>query len=336
MISLDVSSLFTNIPLLEMDDFICNELTTRRIETPIPPSAIKQLILRCTMNVQFRFDNEYYRQLDGVAMGSPLGPLLANIFLAKLENGPLKSAITHLPTYYRYIDDAPIVLEKENDKHNLLNIFNNVHPSINFTSGDEQNNSISFLDVQITRTDGTIKRRVHRKSAAGQYTHFHSAVPIGYNRNLIKILTHCAGITCSEDTIEEELNNIRNLLSLNGYPMKFIDKHMTEKKTRTKIPIVPKKVLFIKLQFINDTIEEVMTRKLRRAVQKTFNTAKLNVIFYNHPKIRTSVKDRLPEFAKSMCIYRFNCSCVASYIGRTIRQVRHRITEHHPTWLSKG
>ncbi|CAH8514216.1 unnamed protein product [Schistosoma curassoni] len=118
--------------------------------------------------------------------------------------------------------------------------------------------------------------------------------------------------------------------------MKFIEKHMTEKKTRTKIPTVPKKVLFIKLQFINDTIEEVMTQKLRRAVQKTFNAAKLNVIFYNHPKIRTSIKDRLPEFAKSMCIYRFNCSCGASYIGRTIRQVRHRITEHHPTWLSKG
>ncbi|CAH8541073.1 unnamed protein product [Schistosoma bovis] len=140
---------------------------------------------------------------------------------------------------------------------------------------------------------------------------------------------------CSEDTIEEELNNIRNLLSLNGYLMKFIDKHMTEKKTRTKIPTVPKKVLIIKLQFTNDTIEEDMTQKLRRAVQKTFNAAKLNVI-YNHPKIRTSIKDRLPEFAKSMCIYRFNCSCGASYIGRTIRQVRHRITEHHPTWLSKG
>ncbi|CAH8503779.1 unnamed protein product [Schistosoma intercalatum] len=136
MLSLDVSSLFTNIPLLETVEFICNELTAIRIETPIPACAIKQLILRCTMNVQFRFDNEYYRQLDGVAMGSPLGPLLANIFLAKPENGPLKSTITHLPTYYRYIDDTFIVLEKENDKHNLLNIFNNVHPSINFTSED--------------------------------------------------------------------------------------------------------------------------------------------------------------------------------------------------------
>ena len=49
------------------------------------------LVLRCTMNVQFQFNNKYYRQIDGVTMGSPLGPLLADVFMAKLENGPLKS-----------------------------------------------------------------------------------------------------------------------------------------------------------------------------------------------------------------------------------------------------
>ncbi|CAI2735413.1 unnamed protein product [Schistosoma spindalis] len=337
MISLDVSSLFTNIPLLETVEFICKELTVRHIETAIPISALKRLILKCTMNVQFRFDNEYYRQIDGVAMGSPLGPLLADIFLAKLENGPLRSTISHLPTYYRYIDDTFIVLEKECDKDNLLNTFNNVHPSINFTSEDEQNNSISFLDVQLTRrADGTLKRGLHRKSATVQYTHFYSAVPIRYKRNLIKILTHRARRICSEDTIEEELAKIRNILSTNGYPLKFIDKHMMEKKPKAKIPTVPKKVLFIKLQYINETTEEIVTQKLRRAVQKTFNAAKLNTIFYNYPKIRTTSKDRLPEFAKSMCIYQFNCSCGASYIGRTIRQVRHRITGHHPSWLNKG
>ena len=41
------------------------------------------------MNVQFQFNNRYYRQI-GVAMGSPLGPLFADVFMAKLENGPLK------------------------------------------------------------------------------------------------------------------------------------------------------------------------------------------------------------------------------------------------------
>ncbi|CAH8613781.1 unnamed protein product [Schistosoma rodhaini] len=337
MISLDVTSLFTNIPLLETVDFICNELTERNLETVIPVSAIKQLILRCTMNVQFRFDNEYYRQLDGVAMGSPLGPILADIFLAKLENGPLKDTISHLTSYCRYIDDTFIVLEKEHEKENILNIFNNIHPSITFTLEEEQNGSISFLDVQLTRRiDGTLKRGLHRKSTVGQYTHFYSAVPMKYKRNLIKILTHRARMICSDDIILDELANIRNLLSKNGYPMKFIDKHMTETKRRTKLPTVPKKVLFLKLQFLNDATEEILTQRLRRAVQKTFNAARLSTVFYNRPTIRTVNKDRLPEFATSMCIYQFNCSCGASYIGRTIRQVRQRITEHHPSWLTKG
>ncbi|CAI2735069.1 unnamed protein product [Schistosoma spindalis] len=201
---------------------------------------------------------------------------------------------------------------------------------------DEQNNSISFLNVQLTRrADGTLKRGLHRKSATGQYTHFYSAVPTRYKRNLIKILTHRARKICSEDTIEEESAKIRNILSTNGYPLKFIDEHMMVMKPKAKIPTVPNKVLFIKLQSINDTTEEIVTKKLRRAVQKTFNAAKLNTIFYNYLKIRTPSKDKLPEFAKSMCIYRLNCSCGASYIGCTIRQVRHRITDH-PSWLNKG
>ncbi|VDP86129.1 unnamed protein product [Schistosoma mattheei] len=75
-------------------------------------------------------------------MGSPLSPLLADIFLAKVENRPLKSTVSQLPTIYRYIDDTSTVLEKEYDKGNLRNIFINVHSSINFKSEDEQKNSI--------------------------------------------------------------------------------------------------------------------------------------------------------------------------------------------------
>lgn len=49
-------------------DFIFGEIMKMSIETLTPVSAIKQLVLRCKMNVHFRFNNEYYRQLSGVAM----------------------------------------------------------------------------------------------------------------------------------------------------------------------------------------------------------------------------------------------------------------------------
>ena len=44
------------------------------------------LLNLCTKEVNFTFTEELYQQVGGVAMGSPLGPLFANIFMYKLEN----------------------------------------------------------------------------------------------------------------------------------------------------------------------------------------------------------------------------------------------------------
>ena len=47
---------------------------------------MRDLILLCTKNVHFTFNNDIYKQTDGVALGSPLGPVLAGIIMAELEN----------------------------------------------------------------------------------------------------------------------------------------------------------------------------------------------------------------------------------------------------------
>ncbi|BHF65825.1 hypothetical protein SprV_0200883800 [Sparganum proliferum] len=85
MFSLDVSSLFTNVPVTETIDYICEFLSASQREIGIPTKTLKELSLRCTLNVQFLFDNQLYRQVDGVAMGSPLGSLLADVFMGKLD-----------------------------------------------------------------------------------------------------------------------------------------------------------------------------------------------------------------------------------------------------------
>lgn len=82
---------------------------------------------------------------------------------------------------------------------------------------------------------------------------------------------------------------------------------------RPNVSTILKKVLFLTLQFLNDATEEIVTQELRKVVQKTFTLV------------------RFPEFSTSMCVQQFHRSFGVSYIELTVRQVRHRITEHHPS-----
>ena len=91
-------------------------------------------------------------------MGSPLGPLLADIFMAHAEK-QLETQIEELRLYRRFVDDILLVSVCQSKVNTLLNDFNNVHKNIRLTAEQEKNNEISLLDILITRrNDGSIKR----------------------------------------------------------------------------------------------------------------------------------------------------------------------------------
>ncbi|CAH8664137.1 unnamed protein product [Schistosoma bovis] len=160
MISLDVASLVTNVPLMETIDFVCQQLQEKQINIGIPEVSLKELLLKCTMNVHLVFNNIYYEQIDGIAMGSPLGPILVDFFLAKLENEPLKEVINKLDFYCRYVDDTFIIADQNIRKEQLLELFNNEHPAIKFTYEEEIDNKLHFLDVLLNiEENGSIKQR---------------------------------------------------------------------------------------------------------------------------------------------------------------------------------
>ena len=79
--SLDVDSLFTNIPLEETIEICTNELF-KESETVegLSKTEFKELLSLATKDSHFIFDGALYKQIDGVAMCSPLGPTLANSF----------------------------------------------------------------------------------------------------------------------------------------------------------------------------------------------------------------------------------------------------------------
>nr|CAX83715.1 reverse transcriptase [Schistosoma japonicum] len=270
IISLDASSLFTNVPLLVTVDSICSEHNKTNIKTEVPVSTLKQLILRCTMNVNFQLTNEFYRQSDSVSMGPPLRPLLADFILSKVEGGPLINEISQSTFYSLYVDDTFIVLTDKINTIKILERFNNVHPSITFTLEKEHNDNISFLDILLTRkTDGTLKRSIHRKSTSVcQYTHFYSAVLLRYKRNPVKSLTHRSRWIFSEDTVEEKLSTIRNMLSMKAYLLKFINKSMMPTKKKSENVTVHKKPIFLKLRFLDNNISEIAKQRIRKCCKR--------------------------------------------------------------------
>ena len=80
MASLNVDSLFTNIPLEETIDICVDNLYNDNENLPnILDHNFRNLLNTATKETFFMFNNKYYKQVDGVAMGSPLGPALANV-----------------------------------------------------------------------------------------------------------------------------------------------------------------------------------------------------------------------------------------------------------------
>ena len=76
----------------------------------------------------FLYNNKLYKQIDGVAMGSPLGCKLANFFLGNLETVIFKQpSSTHPKMYLRYVDDVFAVFDDEKKCDSFLNILNTQH-----------------------------------------------------------------------------------------------------------------------------------------------------------------------------------------------------------------
>ena len=127
LVSLDVESLFTNVPVNE-----ALEYTTELMYSPnhdfAPPidqdTFVKLLKLVC-VDVVFSTHQGYFKQVDGVAMGSPLGPLLANVFMSKFD----KDLGLFSPFYYRYVDDILRTMLVGRGEY-WLNFANTMHPNL--------------------------------------------------------------------------------------------------------------------------------------------------------------------------------------------------------------
>jgi hypothetical protein len=124
------------------------------IDIPFDREQMKVLLELSIIDAPFRFQNKIYRQIDGVAMGNPLAPIIADLWMQKMEE-KLNRFRTNRPIVcLRYVDDIfclfNIPENKIKDFHSRINRW---HEKLNFTLELESNNSISFLDVLVTQDE---------------------------------------------------------------------------------------------------------------------------------------------------------------------------------------
>ena len=145
LVSCDVTSLFANISLPETIDVAINLIFNHN-----PDLNITSLNF-ATSQIHFMFNGNFYKQIDGVAMGSPLAPVLANIFMGFYESKWLNEHNLNKPKFcLRYVDDILADFDKEQYSLNFLNFLNKRHPNIKFTIENQINHSIAFLDVFVS------------------------------------------------------------------------------------------------------------------------------------------------------------------------------------------
>ena len=101
MCRLDVDSLFTNVPLEETTEIVIKNIFGRKRKTNgLSKSDFQNLLKLTTMGTVFFFKGSYYKELDNVSMGSPLGKALTNIFLCHHGKNGFKNVQLHRPQFF--------------------------------------------------------------------------------------------------------------------------------------------------------------------------------------------------------------------------------------------
>ena len=220
----------------------------------------------------------YYDQVNGVAMGSPLGPILANIFISQLENKAITIFTGTKPAIYkRYVDDCFLLFNDVDDSELFLEYMKNMHANKKFTVETDKDNHTPFLDVLIARTeDGLIKTTLYRNPTfTGLYMRYDSFVPQNFKGSLVRGLINRAWRICSSDEFfQKEVGFIKDLLQCNCYPHNFIRKQLTrflhnkqsEPKTESQLQEQPifrpnKKDVFIVLPFCGNQSLKLQRQK---------------------------------------------------------------------------
>ena len=276
-----------------------------------------------------------YYQIDGVAVGNPLGPLFANIFMAHLEETYIHGCQDSPEYYWRYVDDTFCHFRNREDVTKFHDFINSLHPSVKFDREEETDSKLSFLDTIIKRTEDptpNISTRI-KSTDKGLLYNFSSFVPDRTKTGLISTLVYRVYKIASDmTTFHLDVTVLKSKLKLNGFPMHLIDTYIGKVLNRhhaniiqPSITDIPRKEIVVAMPYLGPVLH-VVKRQLVRLVHRFYPSVELKFVYRRGYRLANmfSYKDKFPLSCRSMVVYYTQCKQCgpsAAYIGKTVNTV---------------
>ena len=329
MVSFDVTSLFTCIPTAEAVESVMERLqqdTSLSNRTGLNPKQIGTLLNLCLTTTYFKFRNDFFRQKHGCAMGSPVSPIVANLYMEKMELKALASYKGTTPSHwFRYVDDTWVKI-KTHEVIPFTDHINSVDNNIKFTREDTKENRLPFLDCAVkVEQDGSLNIEVYRKPThTDQYLMFDSHHPLEHKLGVIRTLKHRADrvATKTEGKLKEH-SHIKEALKTCGFP-NWAFTRVARRKEATPSGEQEERRNGIVIPYVAGVSE-----KFRRIFSKH------NIPVHFKPKntVRQKLvhpKDKTPRQKLSNVVYAVQCSeeCNDLYIGETKQPLHRRMAQH--------
>ncbi|CAF1403495.1 unnamed protein product, partial [Rotaria sp. Silwood1] len=268
--TIDVVDLYTMVPQIEgvhslrkmLDYLKLKQVGGLKIETIL---RLSRLVMQ---NNYFSYNGQFYHQIRGGAMGSPLTLTIANCYMFFFEQQIIKQISISGGLYFRYIDDIFIAINWP-IRHLMKQIIDWNKIDENIKLAENIGFTVDFLDLHIENRDGQLFTTVFKKpSYEPYYLPFSSIHPIHMKKNII--FTMLLRALRYSSTFQEYLNErerLRMALLLNKYPNKFVEKQFENILTKLDInkPITAYNYSESRQKVMNSAIKE----KLPINYQKT-------------------------------------------------------------------
>lgn len=341
MASFDITNLYTNVPVDETISLVKNNLENY---SDLTKGAIEELVMLLRTVLQqnyFQFNNSYYIQNEGLAMGSPLSSILAEIYLNNIEINhifsPTSNVANNILFYRRYVDDTLVIYKGNVRQLEILNNkLNAIAPKLKFTLETEVDNKLNFLDLTLHKVDNKIEFSIYRKPTATDHTIDNSSYhPIthkmaAYNSLVHRLLT----IPLSPENYRNEVQLIKHIAVANGYNSSIVDRIILKQRSKRKNNSCPlnTSVTKAKPQFVSVEYGGLLHNKLKNELRKH------NVVLASKTSNKLENKLNVNKPAATLNngtdgtgVYRLTCNdCPMMYIGQTGRSFKKRFSEHLP------